>query len=566
MAKSNDKECNVDPLDSNNGDEDGIYDDSPPPPLDYSIPERMTGAEHAAATINKGHIKHKDPQDQQVPESKQGQDNNKDQDQNKDQMANDTNSNSRTSRDKWLARGKIALQFLFNYIKIFCIFTGILSIYWATFYRRQDRYIHFNMLLITQDEEFTNINGTIIPPYLSNAFIDMITQDPQVTELGTWDIIPISNFTIQAQNHNNTVEEEVIRVIHHQKYWAGVYISPNSTELIYNMMISANYSQVLKVPYLINVIYESGRHYSALSQYVTRNLALIEDSWIVNHTSPKVYEPLINQYLSINQKENLLTNNNTLSILAMKPNFNLMDQRPAPSAAVLGPSELGLIYAQVFSFHQFNFSLEIYAYIRTRLKYKQYIIYRFIAAQINCLVLSLVYALITIAFQVPVNIAFGHSGFMVLWMIMFLFISASGGINENVVSLILAFDKKVLLAPWMIFNIVINISTTFAPFVMMPGFFHYGYGLPMYNTYEALKIVFFNTWKGHLGRNLGVLVIWIILTNILLIFNVRWCDRRAKRLAAEEKKKKEADATASSTSPIGSQDVKNSSSSSDTTQ
>ncbi|KAK6460879.1 hypothetical protein DFJ63DRAFT_298498 [Scheffersomyces coipomensis] len=430
----------------------------------------------------------------------------------------------------------MVLKFAWNYVKLFCIFVGILSVYWATFYKRTDRYKHFNMLLVTEDESFINSNGTTIEPLLSDTFVHMITQDPTVTSLGTWTVVPISNFTQQAQQHNNTIEAEVIREIHHQKYWAGVHINPNSTQLIYEMMSTGNYSSLSAIPELINVIYESGRHYSALSQYVTKNLANIEATWIVNYTSSDVYNPLITN-LSNDQKENLLSNNNTLAILAMKPTFNLLDQRPARSPAVLGPSELGLIYAQVFSFHQFNFSLEIYAYIRTRLKYSQYITYRILASQINCLVLSLVYALITIAFQVPVNVAFGRSGFLVLWMFMYLFISASGGINENVVSIILAFDKKILLAPWMIFNIVINISTTFAPFVMMPGFFHYGYAMPMYNIYEALKIVFFDTWKGHLGRNLGVLVTWIVVTNLLLILNIRWCDRRAKKLAMAERQK-----------------------------
>ena len=75
-------------------------------------------------------------------------------------------------------------------------------------------------------------------------------------------------------------------------------------------------------------------------------------------------------------------------------------------------------------------------------------------------------------------------------MFIFLYISATGVINEVVVLIILTFGKQQLIAPWMVFNIVANVSTTFAPFVLTPGFFRFGYALPMYNAYEAVKVVF----------------------------------------------------------------------------
>ena len=143
-----------------------------------------------------------------------------------------------------------------------------------------------------------------------------------------------------------------------------------------------------------------------------------------------------------------------------------------------------------------------------------------------------------IAFQIPTSVAFGKSGFLVLWMFIFLYISATGVINEVVVLIILTFGKQQLIAPWMVFNIVANVSTTFAPFVLTPGFFRFGYALPMYNAYEAVKVVFFDTWKGHLGRNLGVLIIWIVVGNVSLLFVSHWSTQRAKKIALAEKQKK----------------------------
>lgn len=100
------------------------------------------------------------------------------------------------------------------------------------------------------------------------------------------------------------------------------------------------------------------------------------------------------------------------------------------------------------------------------------------------------------------------------------------------VLIIMALEQQLLMAPWMIFNIVSNISATFAPFVLMPGFYKYGYAMPMYNIYEALKVVFFDTWKGHLGRNLGVLIIWIVVGNVVLVLVSNWAVKRARKKQA----------------------------------
>ncbi|KAG5419550.1 hypothetical protein I9W82_003318 [Candida metapsilosis] len=279
----------------------------------------------------------------------------------------------------------------------------------------------------------------------------------------------------------------------------------------------------------VTAVYESGRHYSALNQYLIRNLNAIAFNW--NRRLSNVAYPEIIHSLSPTQQQNLLQNT-SIPIFTTFPILNFVDNRSSSNSAILGPSELGLIYALLFSFNQFNFSLEIYRIMRERLKYRSYLFYRVLVSQLNALLLALVYGLMTIALRIPTEAAFGHAGFVVLWMFMFLYMSAVGVINEIVVSIIMAFEQQILMAPWMIFNIVSNISATFAPFVLMPGFYKFGYAMPMYNIYEALKIVFFDTWKGHLGRNLGVLVIWIVVGNVLLLFVSDWAVKRARKKKA----------------------------------
>lgn len=424
---------------------------------------------------------------------------------------------------------KAAPKFIWAYVQVFCIYVGFLSIYWGTLYKRLDRFQNVEMLVVNDDTSFSS-NGTQIQSYISDAFIDLL-QEPLTSRLAKFIVVNTTEFRDLADSHNNTLYEEVLRQIHHQKYWAGFYIKPNATQLIYDSFASGNATYMTLGPIndTITVVYETGRHFSALNQYLIRNLNEVAFDWNTQ-LSNRVYPGII-QSLSSTQQQNLLQNT-SIPIFTTFPILTFVDNRSSSNSAILGPSELGLIYALLFSFNQFNFSLEIYRIMRERLKYRSYVFYRVVVSQLNALLLALVYGLMTIALRIPTEAAFGHAGFVVLWMFMYLYLSAVGVVNEIVVLIIMAFEQQLLIAPWMIFNIVSNIFATFAPFVLMPGFYKYGYAMPMYNIYEALKVVFFDTWKGHLGRNLGVLIIWIVVGNIVLMLVSNWAVKRARKKQA----------------------------------
>lgn len=439
----------------------------------------------------------------------------------------------------WSERRKLALMFGRVHLKIFVIFLAILSIYWGALHHREYRVKNMKMLVVIDDSSFSSTNSTTLQPLLGDAMKEMLQNNTYAGTLAHYVFGNNTELRASAEKHNVTLFGELTRKIHQQEYWAGFYINETASQLAFEALASG--TPLTELQYLVNVVYETGRHVSALSQYVLKNLRRLEALWLSDYVLRLVYAPMVQYYLTADEQESLANQtaslNSTSALLAL-PRFNLIDHRPTSSSAALGPSELGLIYAQVFSFHQFNFSNELHANIKEKLRFRHYLLYRIFFSQVNYLALLLVYALITIAFRVPVNVAFGDSGFLVLWFTMFLFISASGGLNENVGSMIMAFDKKVLLAPFMISNIVINITPTFAPFVLSPGFYRYGYAMPMYNAYEALKVLFFNTWPGHLGRNYGILVLWIGVTNISLCFALKFISDRAKRQFAARRASK----------------------------
>ncbi|ODV78337.1 uncharacterized protein CANTADRAFT_6732 [Suhomyces tanzawaensis NRRL Y-17324] len=428
----------------------------------------------------------------------------------------------------------VAIKLCQSYLKVFVLFLAIFSIYWGTIYRRETRFRNLKMLVVSEDTSF-QANGTV-SAVLGDTLEDMFQHNSVARQLAGWHVVAADEFRALAASHNNSVAQEVQRQVHHQKYWVGVHVVPNATQTLYLSLASANYTLAAAGAFsqLVQVYYESGRHYSALNQYITRNINAAQLLWTTSYATSRVINPLL-QNLNDTQKANLVANNNTMAILTNPPRFQMIDMRPPSDAAVLGPSELGLIYLMVFSFHQFNFSLEIYTYMRSVLKYRQYIVWRFLASQLNCFVLSLVYCLATIAFQIPVNTTFGHAGFLVYWMFIYLYTSACAATSELAATFLFAIDQKLFLAPWMVFNVVINVATTFAPFELCPQFFRFGYALPMYNAYESMKVVFFDTWKGHLGRNLGVLVIWIVVCNLILWGLNNWQANKLKKAAAAKK-------------------------------
>ncbi|RCK65385.1 Nitrosoguanidine resistance protein SNG1 [Candida viswanathii] len=428
-----------------------------------------------------------------------------------------------------------APSFAIAYLQVFCFYLGFLSIYWGSIYKRDTRYQNVKYLVVNEDTEF-DYDGNTVQPYLGNAILDMLVNNETLSYLGDFHIVNVTEFGELAASHNNTPYEEVLRQVHHQKFWGGLYVAPNSTELIYDSFYTANATFMTSgaINQTITMVYETGQHFSALSQYIFKNLNYIGEAWLRNYVGREVYGPILS-LLNETQRGRLVSSNETLPILTTFPTFTFADQRPSTNPAVLAPSEIQLIYALLVSLYSFNFSVEIYVYMKKKIVYKSFLFYKFLISQLHALLMGLVYALMSKAFRISTSVTFGKSGFLVLWMFVYLFISACGVINEVVMQICIAYDKKELIAPWMVLNIVSNVSSTFAPFVLMPGFYRYGYAMPMYNAYEALKVVFFNTWKGHLGRNIGILVVWIVVGNVVLVFITGWASRRAKRIANEKR-------------------------------
>ncbi|GEQ67319.1 hypothetical protein JCM33374_g983 [Metschnikowia sp. JCM 33374] len=429
----------------------------------------------------------------------------------------------------WNDWKKLPLQFFMVYMVIFCMYLGFLSIYWGSLYHREDRVKNMKILIAIEDSPYQLSNSTDVDPSIGPRFKQLVDAHPN---LGHFVFANTTELSQKAAEKNTTWLSVLEEDVHQNKYWAAIHVNSDTSANAYNLLLSGNTSSpsALGLGQSITALYETGRHYSALSMYVTKSINALSDSWISTY-APSAYASMVKTHLTPQQQQNLVSSANSSSTgasFSFLPSFKLVDMRPAKSTVVLGPSEIGLVYAQIFSFHQFNFSADLHSSVRETLRFRHYLFYRVMFSQLNHIILALVYGLMTIAFRVPTDVAYGKAGFLVLWAVLYLFMSASGGLNECVCTIIMFYKKTYLLPPWIIGMVVVNIAPTFAPYVLTPGFYRYGYTMPMFHAYEALKVVFFDTWKGTLGLNYGILVAWVVVTNIVLCFLLKYISKKTK--------------------------------------
>lgn len=386
-------------------------------------------------------------------------------------------------------------QYMTIYLLMFVAILGIFSIYWGSSYKRETRYPNLKMLVVIDDDEGFGNNDPIIGNAIKN-----IVNTPQAKQLGGWKVQNITEFRLEAEKHNNTVFEEVERQIHHQLYWSSIYVAKNATGQYYDYIM--NEDSKTNVSSLIVSVYETGRDFLNMNSYVTPNVGKIGSMWLRSQNNLSTL--FTNESFTVEQ----------ISRLSTPLAFTMEDKRPFTDPVLVAPSQVGLIYIIILTFFQVNLFGEVNQKVaKLNLKPSHYVIYRLLGSYISYFVISLGYSLVTLAFQVDFTKAFGKSGFLVYWMFSYLTMISVGLVNEVMFMVLLMF-APFLVGFWLLFWVLINISPTFAPIALVPKFFRFGYAMPIHNSYELTKVVFFDTYKGQMGRNIGILVAWIVLSTI----------------------------------------------------
>ena len=161
---------------------------------------------------------------------------------------------------------------------------------------------------------------------------------PTARTLGDWKIYNTSEFETIASKHNNTINEEVIRQIHHQNYWASIYVKQNSSYNIYNALANGNQYNVSDSVYCY---YETGRHLTSVGPYVVASIDAIQTMWLDQNLVMRDIVRIGNITLD---------NANSVAVATTALAFQIIDMRPSTSGVLVAALQIGLLYLVIVSF------------------------------------------------------------------------------------------------------------------------------------------------------------------------------------------------------------------------
>lgn len=377
----------------------------------------------------------------------------------------------------------------------------LLAIYWGSYYEIQDNMKELKMLVVIGDEN--TIDG--IPSAFGNAMKEVL-QRPQSKASGDWHIFKESEFKQLAEDHDNTIRGEIIRRVHHQLYWAAIYVKPNASYNYHQALVNGD-TKYNASDNTVAVYYETGRDSTIIGLYVLPQIQKIEKLWF--NKLPVLTARIVD--ITIQSKAQKL-------VLTQPLLFTVFDGAPYSQYILNAPLQIGIIQLIMVSFFQFNFFASPHQKVaQSPVKRAHYVVHRYISSLLSFCFFSLIFGLVSLAYQADFTSTFGKSGFLVYWGITFLTMCAVGFANEIMALLIIPIYPP-LLGYWLVFWVIINVAPSYNAMSLTNNFYRYGYATPMYNGYEATKVIFFDLYKGNLGRNIGILIAWIVVLSMAFPF------------------------------------------------
>ncbi|SCU84211.1 LADA_0D00474g1_1 [Lachancea dasiensis] len=402
-------------------------------------------------------------------------------------------------------RKKLAVEFFTNHAVLAILMLGVFSLYWGALYNRSHYYYKVNILAVIQDD---GVLGDPIPQLVEQAS-------------GTWHIYNSSHFQERFKVSESEIDSHITKLVHDQHYWMSLNVKPNTTNALLSSLEDSD-AQPFNSSQYFETVYESGRDPQNMHSSILPLMTAVEELYQYYYSTtllPNILSRL-SQSISNAPSANLAQ--------AGVITFNQVDHRPFTDFTLLGPLQVGLIYTIMFTFFQLLLFSPMHVLFAQKLNKTHVLLYRYLIAFINYFILALFFCLVSLAFQVDFSKAFGRSGFVVAWMSSWLYMTAVGGANENMLSLLVAYAPR-FPGFWMVFWVVMNISPTFFPMDLTADFYRYGYFMPVFNGVAIFRVIFLDVYPGNLGRNYGILCAWVVVNMSLFPFVMKLFVARKKK-------------------------------------
>ncbi|KAK9234127.1 hypothetical protein V1525DRAFT_435915 [Lipomyces kononenkoae] len=390
---------------------------------------------------------------------------------------------------------------------------GILSIYWGSFFHRDNYLNRVSFWIVNMDDS----GNALVGP----TFVNLASQFSKAAGSVQVEVRDASSFAYSYDAvYNDVIQEHT---------WGALIVHPNATTTLLSALANPSSAQNYVGAAAIQFVYPE-----AVQQQLYASLA----PWIsdLNNNITAAFSEEVIQMIATNSNYSWSDiARSAPQVISTPVAINIYNIRPFDNPIATAVMQVGLIYLIIISFFQFNFFQPVHMTLAPHLKRTHYILYRLASTWIAYFFLSLFYSLISLAFQVDFTRAFGRAGFVIYWMINWLGMAAVGGACENV-ALIAVVTYPPLVGFWLIFMVISNVSVAFYAIPLQAGIYRYGYAFPITNICEAVKTILFNT-KNTMGLNIGVLIAWIAVNTLLFPFCIWFSGYRMqqKKLAEEAK-------------------------------
>ncbi|TFK53661.1 hypothetical protein OE88DRAFT_1733553 [Heliocybe sulcata] len=320
------------------------------------------------------------------------------------------------------------------------------------------------------------------------------------------------NASLQTPNHFKLVYQpfqdnaDVRRHIYEEQAFGAIIINRGATQA-WRQAISTGDSSYSPTT-AVEMVSESARNPLTAGSHVVPGMTAVLQPALVQFSQSTVANFMSSNVNNATAMANAVKCPQCLSEpFSYTPN----DIVPAYNAATLGAQLSGAVFLIVFVFAVTGTSYQLANQLGEHLDIWHTIAWRIIHPAVHYLFIALSLTGCQAAFGVPVTTPWGGRGFVILWMLNWLCISAMG----------LALEAFWTISGWWILNfflnfyVVWNLGGVSYSFEEMPGFFKYYYGFPLFHAVQGTLTIVYGT-RSHLGLNFGVLVVWNIVSIIVL--------------------------------------------------
>ncbi|KAL1938011.1 hypothetical protein VTO73DRAFT_12022 [Trametes versicolor] len=318
-------------------------------------------------------------------------------------------------------------------------------------------------------------------------------------------------------------DDDIINMVLQEQVWVVVVVQPNASTIL--SAARTNGDKTYDPRTAIKVYYSQARNEIATGNYIvplTTQMLQVTTSAYATSTAQRVFAQI---------DSNGQPNSTALQMIANAPqtispaiSWTMVNLRPYTSPAAQAATLVGNIFLCIFSFMITMANSTARALVAPHMAFLPYLALRLAVPLIAYLPLSMSYALVNLAFKLPLGTKYGlGAGFMLSWVYIYLGMAALGLSIEAMITILTP-----RFTPFFLFMLILyNVSPVVLPDELQPPIYAYGGGFPIWNLSQALRTIMFDT-NSQLGRNIAVIIAWILLScGTITVFT--WYMRRRER-------------------------------------